>query len=119
MKIWGAEPKVGHEEYGVFKARRLPSGEEIAPDDWALAHTINEGVTIKDEMLEIDAFDGSKKIILNYTAPVLDDAGKIDGAIVLNSDITESVKAEERIKEAHDRKTSGCLKRPKSRAGCF
>ncbi|MFZ5565317.1 MAG: PAS domain S-box protein, partial [Thermodesulfobacteriota bacterium] len=37
VKIWGAEPKVSLEEYGVFKARRLPSGEEIAPDDWALA----------------------------------------------------------------------------------
>ncbi|RPH49497.1 MAG: PAS domain-containing protein [Desulfobacteraceae bacterium] len=101
MKIWGAVPKVGQEEYGVFKARRLPSGEEIAPDDWALAHSINEGVTIKDEMLEIDAFDGSKKIILNYTAPVFDDAGKIDGAIVLNSDITGSMKSEERMQAAH------------------
>jgi len=101
VKIWGAAPRVGQEEYGVFKARRLPSGEEIAPDDWALAHTINEGVTIKDEMLEIDAFDGSKKIILNYTAPVFDDAGKIDGAIVVNSDITGSVKAEERMQAAH------------------
>jgi signal transduction histidine kinase len=102
VKIWGAEPKVGQAEYGVFKARRLPSGEEIAPDDWALAHSINEGVTIKDEMLEIDAFDGSKKIILNYTAPVLDDAGIIDGAIVVNSDITGSVKMEERMRAAHE-----------------
>ena len=40
---------------------RLPSREEIAPDDWALAHTIREGMTITDELLEIDAFDGTKK----------------------------------------------------------
>jgi len=102
VKIWGADPRAGQEEYGIFKARRLPSGEEIAPDDWALAHTINEGVTIKDEMLEIDAFDGNKKIILNYTAPVFDDAGKIDGAIVVNSDITGSVKAKELLQAAHE-----------------
>jgi PAS domain S-box-containing protein len=94
VKIWGAEPKVSVEEYGVFKARRLPSGEPIAPDDWALAHTIREGVTVKDELLEIDAFDGRKKIILNYTAPVKDDNGEMLGAIVVNNDITENKRAE-------------------------
>ncbi len=86
--IWGAEPLVGLEKYGVFKARRLPAGEEVTAQDWALAHTIREKVTITDEMLEIDAFDGTKKIILNYTAPVLDEAGNIEAAIVVNIDIS-------------------------------
>jgi PAS domain S-box-containing protein len=97
VKIWGAEPKVAPSEYGVFKARRLPSGEEIAPDDWALAQTIREGVTVLDEMLEIDAFDGKKKVILNYTAPVLDDRGALQGAIIVNLDITQSKEAEEEL----------------------
>ena len=77
-EIWGAEPLIGQDQYSVFKARRLPSGEEIAPDDWALAHSINFGETILDEMLEIDAFDGKKKIILNYTSPVLGEDGKVE-----------------------------------------
>jgi two-component system, cell cycle sensor histidine kinase and response regulator CckA len=66
VKIWGAQPVVSMEEYGVFKARRLPSGQKIAPDDWALARTIKKRITVKDELLEIDAFNGNKKIILNY-----------------------------------------------------
>ena len=99
VKIWGAEPLVPIEQFGVFKARRFPSGEEIEPDDWALAHTIHEGVTIKDEMLEIDTFDGKKKIILNYTAPLNDSAGFIDGAIVVNQEITEKVIAEQALRE--------------------
>lgn len=98
VKIWGAEPTVPMEEYGVFKGRRLPSRQEIAPDDWSLAHTINEGVTITDELLEIDAFDGQKKIILNYSAPVLDNDGNLLAAIVINSDITERKLAEDKIK---------------------
>ena len=61
VKIWGKDQKVGQDGYGIFKARRLPSGEDIAPDDWALAHSIHKGVTIVDELLEIDAFDGKKK----------------------------------------------------------
>ncbi|MFZ3046156.1 MAG: PAS domain S-box protein, partial [Desulfatirhabdiaceae bacterium] len=94
IEIWGAEPHVSPSEYGVFKARRLPSGEEIATDDWALAQTVKTGMTVVDEMLEIDAFDGTKKIILNYTAPVLDDAGTIQAAIVVNHDITMRKRAE-------------------------
>ena len=99
VKIWGADPHVPIEKFGVFKGRRLPSREEIAPDDWALGHTILEGVTIKDEMIEIDAFDGKKKIILNYTAPLYDTTGAIDGAIVVNQEITDKVKAEQALRE--------------------
>jgi PAS domain S-box-containing protein len=99
VKIWGMEPKVGQSEYGVFKARRLPSREEIAPEDWALAHTVNKGVTIVDELLEIDSFDGKKKIILNYTAPILDSCGEVEAAIIVNQDITERLQAEGKLKK--------------------
>jgi len=94
VKIWGAEPKVSVDEYGVFKARHYPSGEELRPDDWALAKTIRHRVTIADEQLEIDAFDGRKKIIINYTAPVMGEEGDLQGAIVVNQDITERKYAE-------------------------
>ncbi len=95
IKIWGADKKVGTDDYGLFRAKRLPSGEEIKTEDWALYHTITEGVTIRDEILEIEGFDGIKRIILNHTAPVLDDDGNVDGAIVVNQDITEVKKMEE------------------------
>ena len=99
VKIWGAEPTVAIEDYGVFKARFYPSGQKIEPNNWALAHTIRKGVTVEDELIEIDAFDGKKKIILNYTAPVLDDQGNIQGAIVVNQDITKRKQAEEKLKD--------------------
>jgi len=100
VAIWGAEPNVDQKKYGVFKAKRLPSNEEIAPDDWALAHTVNKGETIVDELLEIDAFDGKKKIILNYTAPVLDEEGNVEAAIVVNQDITDRYQAEKALRDA-------------------
>ncbi|AFV25180.1 putative Histidine kinase [Methanolobus psychrophilus R15] len=103
VKIWGAEPHVAIEEYGVFKARRLPSGKEIAPDDWALAHTINEVATVENELLEIDAFDGTKKTILNYTAPVVDDEGNLMGAIIVNNDITDLKNTEKALRENEER----------------
>ncbi len=95
IRIWGAEHHVGVGEYGIFKARRYPSGEELKPDDWALAHTVKDGVTIRDELLEIEAFDGVKRIIINHTAPVTDENGKMLSAIVVNQDITDLKKSEE------------------------
>ena len=101
-EIWGAEPLVEKEQYGIFKARRLPSGEEISAEDWALARTVNEGVTILDETLEIETFDGKKRTILNYTAPVLNEAGEVDAAVVVNLDISERRQAEEEIRKLND-----------------
>ena len=103
IAIWGAEPKVDPSEYGVFSARRLPSGEPVAPDDWALARTVREGATIVDELLEIDAFDGRKRIILNSTAPVVNDDGILQGVIVVNQDVTERRKAEFSLLESEAR----------------
>ena len=100
IKIWGAEPHVPISEYGVFSARRLPSGKPLQAGDWALAKTILEGATISDELLEIDAFDGQTKTILNYTAPILDDDDNVDGAVIINLDITDHRKLEDLLRQA-------------------
>ena len=96
-EIWGKDILVDIDEFQVFRGRRLPSGETILPDDWASVHTIREGITIRDELVEIDAYDGKTKTILNYSTPILDDDEKMEGSIVLNLDITELKKAEEQL----------------------
>ncbi|TGC09527.1 PAS domain-containing hybrid sensor histidine kinase/response regulator [Methanolobus halotolerans] len=101
-RIWGAEPLVPPEDYDVFKAQRLPTGEEVLPEDWALVHTIKKGVTIENELLEIEAFDNKRRIILNYTAPVLSDDGEMLGAIIVNNDITDLKKIELELLKAKE-----------------
>lgn len=109
VAIWGAEPKVDIKDYGVFSARRLPSGTPIVGEDWALAKTIKTGATIKDELLEIDAFDGRKKIILNYSAPVYDNSGKLLGAVVMNNDVTERRRSEDAVQKMQKLESLGIL----------
>ncbi|MCF8045447.1 MAG: transporter substrate-binding domain-containing protein [Desulfarculaceae bacterium] len=97
IRIWEGKPHAGSKEYGVFKARRLPSREEVQPDDRALLHTLRDGATITDELLEIDTPDGSTKTILNYTAPVLDSKGEIEAAVIANLDVTDLIKTEQAL----------------------
>lgn len=103
QKIWGADPKVGPEEYGVFKAWRMPLREPVEPGDWALAYAVNEGRITEEELLEIEAFDGSHKYILNWAVPLKNEAGEITGAFVLNQDITEMVLWERELRESGEK----------------
>lgn len=97
-EIWGKDILVGVENFDVFHGRRLPSREVIQPDDWASVHTIREGVTIRDELVEIDAYDGATKTIMNYSTPFITENGEIEGAIVMNLDVTAQIKAEAQLR---------------------
>ncbi len=109
VRIWGAAPRVSIKEYGIFKAWRLPSREPVRPEEWALARTIREGVTIVDELLEIEAFDGMRRTILNYTAPLLDERGAIEGAIIINLDVSDRTAMEDRLAQAQKLEAVGRL----------
>lgn len=100
--IWGGDPHVTPESYSLFKAWRKPSGEPLGAEDWALYHTIRDGITVRDELLEIETFDGQRKTILNYSSPVMDEHGEVEGAIVVNLDITERQRAIEERKLLSD-----------------
>ncbi|MBN2728660.1 MAG: PAS domain S-box protein [Bacteroidales bacterium] len=102
-EIWGAEPLVDPSAYGVFKARKMDSDKYLKPEEWALYKTITKGETTEDEILEIEAFDNQKRIILNYTAPVYNDDNELQAAIIVNQDITELKNALEQKRKIDER----------------
>ena len=71
--------------------------------DRAIFRSVREGVTVRDELLEVETKDGSKRYILNYTAPLKNEQGKIKGGMIANLDISKRVAAQRKAEEAEQR----------------
>jgi len=98
--IWGVTIVSGQERWARSKGFRHGTGEAITAGEWASHRALDEGQTIRDELIDIETFDGERKTIENYAAPILDADGVITGAVVINEDVTERVRAEEALRNA-------------------
>ena len=98
-RIWGDERQVGPKEYGEYKGWRLPDRTPIEAHDWALARALEKGETHAGEEIEIEGFDGARRVIRNSAMPLRDGEGRIAGAIAVNEDITEMMRREEHLRE--------------------
>ena len=95
LKIWGGAKYVGPEQYGEYKGWWLDTRKPVAPEEWGAARAIQRGETSLEEEIEIECFDGTRKIILHSAIPLRNDRGEITGAVIVNTDITQPKRAEE------------------------
>jgi diguanylate cyclase (GGDEF)-like protein len=100
QRIWAGARFVGPEHFGEYRGWWLGSGEPIGPEEWAAARAIRRGETSVDEEIEIECFDGTRKIVLNSAMPLIDD-GAVTGAIIVNQDITARKREETELAHAH------------------
>jgi PAS domain S-box-containing protein len=101
--IWGGARYVGMEEFEEYKGWWLDTGKRIEPHEWAAARAIARGETSLNEEVEIETFDGTRKIILNAAMPLRDGWDAITGAIIVNQDITERKRVEAAAKTQNRR----------------
>lgn len=108
QKIWGGARYVDKGQYRQYKAWWLATGEEIKNEEWAAYRAISKGETTIDEEIEIEAFDGSRKIILNSAMPIHGEDNTIEGAIIVNIDITRRKRVEMKLRDIseHDHLTN-------------
>ncbi|MDC3958950.1 PAS domain S-box protein [Polyangium jinanense] len=102
-RIWGGARLVGPERFGEYKAWWGDSGKKVEADEWAILRALRNGESVQNELVAIEAFDGTHRLILNSAAPVRDAEGRILGAFVINDDVTEQRRLEaerERLVEA-------------------
>jgi PAS domain S-box-containing protein len=92
--IWGGPRYLGLEEGEAYRGWWADSGEPVAPEDWAATRAVLKGETTVNEAVDIEAFDGARKTILNSAVPLRSLGGDIIGAILVNQDITDQRAAE-------------------------
>ncbi len=95
--IWAGVRKVGIEGYDQFKAWWSGNGRPVQPEEWGVVRALQKGETTLNEEVEIESFDGKRKIILNSAAPFFDEKGALQGAVVVNQDITRRRELEQEL----------------------
>jgi PAS domain S-box-containing protein len=93
-RIWGRMIESGAERYKVSKAYWHHTGEQIDPDEWASVRALIYGESSINEVIEIEAFDGVRKVIHNSAVPIRDERQAIIGAVVINEDVSSQKAAE-------------------------
>ncbi len=103
-RIWGGEIIVsGPERRARSQGTWHDSGKKVEPESWISLRVVREGQTILNELVDIETFDGHKKTIQNSAVPIRNEEGVIQGAVIVNEDVTERVRAEEALRHALDR----------------
>jgi signal transduction histidine kinase len=94
--IWGATvPLIELWQYHEFRGCWPGTQDALKSEDWGLARALKTGDSCIDEEVDIVAFDGTQKTILNSAVPILDSERRIVGGVVVNVDITERKQAEQ------------------------
>ena len=97
-RIWG-DVIVGQERYERGVAFWHDSGKRIKREEWASQRALNSGETSLNELIDFVSFDGQHKTMRNSVAPMRDEQGQIIGAVVVNEDVTEQVRAEDALRK--------------------
>jgi len=88
LEIWGGNPFTGPVTEEGIRMWFHATGREISPWDWALVRAFLDGEATRDEILDIERPDRSRRTVSNTAVPLLDERGKIAGALLLQEDRT-------------------------------
>jgi len=99
-RIWGDIIVPGRERWAQSAGFWHDSGAKIAPSEWASIRALSEGQTSLNELIDIVTYDGQEKTIQNSAAPIRNAEGAIVGAVIVNEDVTEQVRAAEALRDA-------------------
>jgi PAS domain S-box-containing protein len=98
-RIWGGTKFVAPDQYGEYKGWWPDSGRRITADEWALARALHDGRAIRDEVVHIEAFDGTRKTIQQSAVLIRELDGTVVGGVVVVQDVTARIAADRLLSE--------------------
>jgi len=98
--LWGREPKIGKDKWSEFWKVHNKNGNPLPVDMCPVGIALKEGRAITDQEIIVERPNGDKLNIVPHPVPFMDSAGRITGAVNMLIDITESKKAELKLKQS-------------------
>jgi two-component system, chemotaxis family, CheB/CheR fusion protein len=100
--LWGSPRPLPQavNDYAAYRAWWFDTGKPVLPEEWGSARAVLNGETVIGQTLEIESFEGVRKVVMNSAAPVRDAAGKIIGSAVAIQDITAIKRAEQALRQS-------------------
>ncbi|MBF0411718.1 MAG: PAS domain S-box protein [Desulfamplus sp.] len=102
QRIWAGVRYVNPENYGEYRAWWVSTGEIIKSEDWSATRALTKGEVSTEEEIEIECFDGTRKIVLNWAVPIIGANQEIEGVLAMNQDITDRKRMEKELKRAKE-----------------
>ncbi|UTW07850.1 EAL domain-containing protein [Pseudomonas benzenivorans] len=87
--IWAGPQPVQLSDYARYQGAWAEHGEPLGAEDWPLARAVRDGRVMRNEVIDIQAFDETHKTTLNSAVPYLDEHGVVQGAIAVIQDVSE------------------------------
>jgi PAS domain S-box-containing protein len=91
--IWAGVRYAGPEACGDYRACLLLSGEWFNPAEWGTTRAVQRGETTLRAEMEIERFDGGRKMVSFSSIPLFTAAQETSGALLVFEDISERVQA--------------------------
>ena len=99
-RVWGSLIESGPKRWVQSKGYWADTGKRVEASEWASVRALHEGRTSMGELIDIETFDGRRKTVQNSAAPICSEDGQIVGAVIVNEDVTERVRAEKALRQA-------------------
>jgi len=103
QRIWEGSIVQRKERLARSKGYWHDSGRQLTTEEWASVIAVAQGTAVLEQLIDIEAYDASRKTIKNSAAPIRNAQGAIVGAVVVNEDVTDRVHAEKASRESADR----------------
>ena len=95
--LWGGVQRGGGAQYGEYVAYWPQTGKRVQTGEWALERSIKTGETVRDELMDIRCFDGTRKTIASHAMPIRDLEGHTISALAVHVDVTEFKRTEQKM----------------------
>jgi PAS domain S-box-containing protein len=99
-QIWSEIIRDGRERYGRARAWWHGTGNQLGPSDWGSVRAVRDGHASINETIDIEAFDGTRKIVRTSAVPIRDNDARVTGAVIVNEDVSAHMTAERERNDA-------------------